>query len=362
MMKGLRILLMLALCGGSVAAQELPTYEDPAKKKEINEIKLSEQAVYADVIQLATDDQEAISLSQQKSIGLLQTHIIEIFAKRMNMSKEDVKEIWDVIDDKCQNIVVRKGDLFRVFTYIMKDAIGLGPKKPKTKDIAEYFGSDSLEVATADTASLKEEAHLLANVMTGSKDSINVLPPKPVEETPVTNQVVAQPAQTVVVVQQGGQTVDTEKAVQAAATTQAQTVVVVQAAQPAQTSNATEVVAAPAQTPQPVPAVEPAKVVTPVADVAVPDLCQEMLDKGNYSALMKYLKQQKTYQKLMYGGLNTMQYPGKCYIVIVDKGTYNVVTVLDKGDKDRMNFVTKQMDNFRNYRNGNYAAIFVQEY
>ena len=122
---------MMAICSVNIYGQELTDEEAQSKKKEINGIKLSEEAVYADVVELALDDNEAISLAQQKSINLLQTHVIEIFAKRMNMSKADVQEIWDVIDDKCQNIVVRKGDLLRVFSYIMKDAIGLGPKKPK---------------------------------------------------------------------------------------------------------------------------------------------------------------------------------------------------------------------------------------
>lgn len=66
---------------------------------------------------------------------MLQAHVIEVFAKRLHMEPKDVQEIWDVIDDKCQNIVVRKGDLFRVFSYIVKDAVGLGRKKPKEGDV-----------------------------------------------------------------------------------------------------------------------------------------------------------------------------------------------------------------------------------
>ena len=64
----------------------------------------------------------------------------------------------------------------------------------------------------------------------------------------------------------------------------------------------------------------------------------------------------------MYGTAKTMQRPEKCYIVLTDKTTGALVAVLDKGQSDRMNFVTKKMDHFRNYQGGNYKAIFVQEY
>ena len=134
-------ILLLCCCVQATAQNALvPVDEETAKKKEINQIKRSEQAVYADIMEMASDDEEALSAAHQKSRDMLQAHVIEIFAKRMKMSKKDVQEIWDVIDDKCQNIVVKKGDLFRVFSYIMKDAIGLGPKKPKEGDVEKYMG------------------------------------------------------------------------------------------------------------------------------------------------------------------------------------------------------------------------------
>jgi hypothetical protein len=57
-----------------------------------------------------------------------------------------------------------------------------------------------------------------------------------------------------------------------------------------------------------------------------------------------------------------MQYPEKCYVVILDRTSREIVTILDKGVSDRMNFTTKQLDRFDKYRGGNYSAIFVQEY
>ena len=214
-MKKTVIFAMMALCSLGMSGQDLSGQDETSKKKEINGIKLSEEAVYADVIEMATDDNEAISLAQQKSINLLQTHVIEIFAKRMNMSKADVQEIWDVIDDKCQNIVVRKGDLLRVFSYIMKDAIGLGPKKPKQKDIEKYLGDETKE-EIADTTLVKEASIQLANAMTGSKDSINVAPTKKAGE------VVAEKKETaaIVEVKEGNTAVVAEETAKATTTVQ----------------------------------------------------------------------------------------------------------------------------------------------
>lgn len=178
-MRKIQVFVMLLFCTTASFAQvaETTAEEETARKEAINEIKLSQDAVYADVIETLTDDNEAISLAQQKSINLLQAHVIEIFAKRMHMEKQDVQEIWDVIDDKCQNIVIRKGDLFRVFSYIMKDAVGLNRSKPKKGDVEKYLADDAPAVAADDAP---EEVTQLVNVLTSGKDSVdNVAQPAP---------------------------------------------------------------------------------------------------------------------------------------------------------------------------------------
>ena len=339
-------------------AQVVTTQEETQKKKEINQIKLGEQAMYADVVEVASDDFEAVSLAKQRSINMLQTNVMEACAKKMNMSKEDVKEIFDIIDDKCQNVVIQKGDMLRVFSYIAKDAIGLGRKKA-SKEVNDFFApeeSDSLEMQKATEQAM--------GLVMGDNETINDVQTKkeeaqtanPVQQaTQVAEQAaltVGQPAQvanqTVVVVQQPNQT-------NAAS---AQTIVVVQqpANPPVAAAPVMETVPEPVPTPKPEPAPEPAP------EVNVPELCQTMMDKGNMNDLMRFLNQEKRYQRLMFGNSAAMQYPEKCYIVIIDKASRNIVSVLDKGQSERMNFVSKKMDRYSNYRGGNYAAIFIQEY
>lgn len=322
----MRKIAMLALFSSaciSLNAQEVVSQEVAQKTKAINEVKLSEQAMYAEVVELASDDFEAVSLAQQKTINKLQNNVIEACARQMNITKEQAKEIFDVIDDKCQNVVVKKGDMVRVFAYIAKDAVGLGRKKAKQKDIDEIFGPDESD---SDSTMVAEQTAQAMNLLMGKKDSIdNVSYQQPVETTTTTTTVV---------------------------TTREVTKPVVEPV----------VASAPEQKPvaEPVAKVEPKPV--PVVEVSIPELCLTMIDKGNMKELMRFLNQEKRYQKLMFGNSSSMQRPEKCYVVILDKATQNIVSVLDKGDVERMNFVTKKMDRYANYRNGNYAAVFVQEY
>lgn len=359
-------LFVLFLSFLEVGAQEITLEQEAVKKKEINSIKLTERAMYAEVIELAVDDEEAISLAQQKSINKLQNNVIEACAQKMNMSKEGVKEIFDIIDDKCQNVVIKKGDMVRVFAYIAKDAVGLGRRKPKQKDLDEIFGPEE-EYEESDSVVIQRAINDAAAQVMGNHVSMNITPAnvQPTQNLDATVQQASQTAQQVVAqtIAQPAQSAQTvvvvQQPVQSAAenTTQpAQTIVVVQ--QPTTASTTVVTNPTPVQSVVPQPELE----VQVSSEVAIPALCQTMIGKRDMDNLMLFLKQEKDYHHLMFGNSKAMQYPERCYIVILDKSTKNIVSVLDKGETERMNFVTKKMDRYTNYRGGNYAAIFVQEY
>lgn len=282
----------------------VPTEEAAVKGKEINDIKRSEEAIYADVLEFVAPESEEIpTLAQQKSQQMLQAHVIEVFAKRMKMDKKDVQEIWDVIDDKCQNIVVRKGDLCRVFTYIMKDALGLAPKKPKKGDVEKYLEDDKEEI-----------------VAEAPKDTAQVLLAEAPVQQPPWEQAVApvevpEPVATPVVVKE------------------------------------------PEPAPQPLPEPEPVPVV-----VEVPQLAKEMLAKSDMTELLRFLVKEKSRQTLMYGSLASMTNAEKCYVIIINKPAKKVVTVLGPGTEQRINYVTFKQDAIANYKGGDHQAIVVQEY
>ena len=315
--------------------------EETARKKAINSIKLNGDAIYADVYQEATTEEAALSEAELRSKQMLQTHVIEIFSKRLKMSKKDVQEIWSVLESRCQNIVVKRGDLFRVFTYVMKNSLS-GGSDDSGEEMAMTDKSDKVVEQDIKQENIIEQNTSLEAKLVQSEISQPTQPVQAVSAQPV-KAVTSQPAQPVV-----KQSVQPSQPVQPD---------VSQPVEPVQAAPVTS----PAVTPAPVEASAPAP--APVAEVSVPALCQTMISKGNMNELMRYLTQEKRYQRLMFGNSTSMQYPDKCYVVIIDKSTRNIVSVLDKGQTERMNFITKKMDRYSNYRGGNkYAAIFVQEY
>lgn len=336
------VLFLLLLWRGVAVAQqqEMSEQEVAAQKEEINNIKLGNNAVYAEVIETMTDDNEAVSLAKQKSINLLQSHVIEVFAKRLHMEKKDLQEIWDVIDDKCQNIVIKKGDLFRVFTYIAKDALGLTRRKPKKGDVEKYLMDDPKEVTAADTTVLQEGMKQLAEKTVDKQDDEvlvdNLTQPTPFErpqsEQPVASRPVAEVPAAVRPV--------AETPVPAAAPT------VVTVIEPA-----------------PVPAAQPvaAPAAEPAAPVKVPDFIQPVMQFVFFNDLMAYLKQEQN-RSLIYGSKKDMLSVDECYVVILEKSSRRIVAVLGKGADSRLNYTASRLDKLSEYSGGRYIAIFVQEY
>ena len=84
-MKKIFIYALLSMLVVSAKAQEVSDQDANQKSKAINQVKLSEQAMYAEVVELASDDFEAVSLAQQKTINKLQNNVIEACAKKINI-------------------------------------------------------------------------------------------------------------------------------------------------------------------------------------------------------------------------------------------------------------------------------------
>ncbi len=329
----------LLMCSLSVTAQDLAyvTDDEMVKKKEINKIKLSEQAVYADIIEMATDDSEALSAAHQKSRDMLQAHVIEVFAKRMKMSKADVQEIWDVIDDKCQNIVVKKGDLFRVFSYIMKDAIGLGAKKASESDVEKYLESPATQPSTApDITAIPETAQEKPAAL--PIDSVELAVPQELEVSTIQPEAVREEVE-----------VQEESPVQVQEPAIADVQPETPNAEPILTVVTTPV--APTVQSAPTPSV-----------TEMPSRVKTMLGKSSMNDIVRYLNAEKQNNALIYGNMRTMQNPEKCYIILIEKNTQKVVGILGQGSTNRINYATGQLDSVNNYKGGEYSAIFVQEY
>ncbi len=401
-MKKIVLYVVLVVCSFCVNAQELSPEEVAKLKKEMNDIKRSEDFVFAEGFAeyLSDEGDKAVSQATQQSMMKLQTQVMTVFAQHLHMSKEDVQAIWDVIEDKCQNVEITAGDVTRSFFYVSKEVlsgimpdINLFPNRKKKAEQLEAATPAPTPVAQPEIAQaepIKAEPvvaqnaePVVAQVVEAKKEEQEVKVEETVkaEETVAVEEKKAEPetkaaeVQTQVIVQtQTTQvavvTQTVEEAKQEAAAVKSETVVVnsepVVVKSEAETVKSEPVVVetpapAPAPTPAPTPAPEPAPAPAAVK-VAVPDLCQAMLDKKNYKALISYLQTEKAYEKLIYGPESRMARTAQCYIVIVDKATQNIVTVLDKGVTERVNFVTGAKDDLANYMlAGGYLAIFVQE-
>ncbi len=309
-MRKFTIVWGLLLCVLQIGAQGVSVSpEDAAKKQEIKEIKLGEDHVYADVYEVAADDEAALRLAEVKSVNMLQARVIEQAAGQLGMDKEAVKKIFDVIDDKCQNIVITNGDMVRVFTYILKDKAGLTRKKVSDKDDKYYFREDSI-------------AQNLADQVLEGQDSINY--------------VVSQPE----VKEESVEKVKEETVVETPEKKEEEV----------KKDEGTPLVK-----------ILPAEQVIPAPEVVIPELCQKLIATKNFDGLMAFLRKEKAANKLMWGNANRLQRHELCYIVALDRVTKEIVAVLDKGEAERMNFMNKKREHARDYR-GTHSCVFVQEY
>lgn len=344
-MKKLSYLFFLLLLPVMVFAQEIPEQEKESKEK-IKEIKLSEEYVYADAV---TEDN--LSEAQQNSMDLLRANVNAIFAERFHMPKEDVEEIWDVIEDKCQNVTIKKGDLFRVFTYIMKDYLFPGKKKKKVKEEALAEVKPSKDEILPDEIEEMSEALVNDSLPTTVKDEILAFVPKAEPETEP--QADVQLTQQNTERQAAEQTVAKESAlgaVDVSAVTDPEPVVTVTTPVAAEESVATTVIATPVtQVEEPTIAVEEGVVSnsTPVSSVLDP-VVKDLLAAQTYKELISLLDQKKEDGVLIYGRIKTMRSPEKCYLAIFKKS--EVVTILDKGYKERLNLKTNTQDSLNNYK------------
>lgn len=355
-MKRLSYLFLLFLLPFVAFAQVAPEQEKENKEK-IKEIKLSEEYVYADAV---TEDN--LSEAQQNSMDLLRANVNAIFAERFHMAKEDVEEIWDVIEDKCQNVTIKKGDLFRVFTYIMKDYLFPGKKKKKVKEDALAEAKPSTDEILPDETLSDEiaevsEALVHDSLPTAAKNEILAFVPAAKtemapESDPAQTQGVGpkEPEQPVNVRQEAKQEVThSGEATDVPAKTNPEPAVVVTAPIATEEPVSTTVIVTPV-TPveEPVVAETESAPRNKLATTTLEPLVKELLEIQTYKELISVLDQKKEEGALIYGRLKTMRSPEKCYLAIFKKS--EVVTILDKGDKERLNLKTRTQDTLNDYK------------
>lgn len=358
-MKKLKLLLAIGFIPLCAMAQDA---QDSIKTK-IREIKLSERYVYAEAV--TPND---ITEGQQNSLDLLHAHVAGMLADKLGKSKKESDRIWDEVQNRCQNMTVKNGDLFRVFTYIPKSCLFPGeaepnevPEKPvvaveveeATEPIAVSVAEQSTDI-TPDTESIIIDSIAEPSVVASVVEQASVTPVEPAE--PVTEGAGGEVKQ----VNQGeAEVAVSSDPVAVPADTQDN-----QEEKDKKTAELVGLIATPVESkpvmeekPVEVESIEaiPADIPNPSptnALEALPEsartVIEEMLVMKTYKEAIAYLDQMKDKGKLVYGRVKTMSSPEKSYLLVTNKG--ELVTILDKGKHERINLKTNATDSLKNYK------------
>ena len=105
-MRKFGLFLILSVLSIGIHAQELTEQEAQAKEDSIFNLKLSGSSHYAEAaVDLIMEDDSKVSVARQQSLLLLQTHVIEIFSKCLNMKNQDVQEIYELIEERLMKLI-----------------------------------------------------------------------------------------------------------------------------------------------------------------------------------------------------------------------------------------------------------------
>lgn len=127
-MKSFVILTMIAFCAinGMKAQEATPAKQDIASaKKMINEIKFSERTFYTELPPMMTNPDNDIVASQQKAKEVLKNFVVSELSKSKTMTPEEKQGVKDLVESKCQDVVIQNEDYIRIFTYIEKCELGI---------------------------------------------------------------------------------------------------------------------------------------------------------------------------------------------------------------------------------------------
>lgn len=111
---------------------------ESSKLQEINEIKWSENVVYAELLVENTHSSDWAVLEQQ-SLQILIPHVMEFVARYKSVSKQERQMLRDLVEEKCYYIRWENVDVIRVFAYVKKEDIGFTTDNQKKEDLKTQF-------------------------------------------------------------------------------------------------------------------------------------------------------------------------------------------------------------------------------
>lgn len=318
---------------------------DKEVQKQITDLKMSRKVIYADSYEgkLIYDKAKLRQRNQKK----LEYMIRQFLVQDLGLSQKDAQELYDFVDDKLQNVErdVNGATVAHMFSYITKESLVSLVKKSNHdfSGLSDYMANpDQYEI---DPALQKSLDGLQFSADFGGDESAVAqnAAPAPVPAAPVAAPVPAAPV---------------------AEPTPAAPVAEPTPAAPVETP--VPVPSAPVAAPVPVPTAPvaspaPAPAAPAASAIAKPVMVEELINCGTFEKVTSYLVKQKKDGLAEWGNARVMApKAAHCYVVICDKQSHAVVTVLGKGSgSDRLNYVTGQKSSDADFES--YSRIYVQQ-
>lgn len=312
----LSTVIFLLLVSQEATAQSTPA--DSTARAQVREIKLSEQYVYADAVS-PNSFEEAIQAATEELRIQASTLLAEL-----NYEKKITLETIGRMDSICQNLQYKQMSMFKAFVYV-----------PKNKLLAQ---EETSETADASISSPQEKVHIEAAAET---TSTSISPDTPEEQEFALNETVTDTFQNEK--PQMKENLQTPPV----SSLPADTTNLAADTKPVQKTASTEILTEPTLTSE-------------MKTDTLPDKQQrvitDLLDLDTYESVMLYLNAMKEDGRLMYGKMSTLRSPEEAYLIIVKNG--RLVTVLNKGNKQRVNLRTQQSEDVQKYKG--YAVIWLK--
>ncbi len=308
-----------------------------AVKAQIRELKKSEKYVYAES---ASSNGEVEA--RQYSTDALHAAVIGMFSEA-GKDKNEAEKAWATVEKQAQQLVVKMGNMVKVFTYIPKVSLFPDAALPENNAVQAVAVDANTAKEVASTIEVADEnipsegdftadAALIEMILGSSSAGLVESKPQSGKEIVAAREAADVAVDSVVVV--------------------AQPLV---KAQPAVVDSIIEVV--------PVVEVQPEPRQSVVVENPLKSLPESsramlttLLSKQTFKEAISYLYEMKEKGRMIYGRIKTMTSPENSYLVIVKNG--QLITVLNKGKATRVNLKTNTLEPVTNYMG--YGIIWFQ--
>lgn len=334
------ILALWLLVPAMLRSQTSPA--DSAARAQIKQIKLSEKYVYADAISRNSFDEAIGAAVEELRIQAAG------FLSELGKEKKETTETLARVDSLCQHLQYNQMGMFKGFAYVSKNRLlGLEEQTPDLTAMTEEVKAEEMPVNispdTPDESKFTDEKEFAIEEEAAEEkrpEESSEPMETTVSEPEKPQDIPAAPRQEL----QGIAPQETEPATATPTETPAEMPENTQKVEETATDMQEE--EAPAETTQPAEAL-------PSPEQRV---LSDLLALDTYEGVMLYLNAMKEDGRLMYGKMSTLRSPQEAYLIIVKEG--RLLTILDKGLRERRNLKTQQTENIQKYKG--HAVIWLK--